>query len=407
LTVKPSLIILSTGTNIVPKMISDRARSINPSLTLSITATAKQLKREGRDVVSFGAGEPDFPTPQNIKMAAIKAINDNFTYYTPTSGIEELRKALSDKLRNYNNLAYDPRQIVVSCGGKHSLYNIMQTLLNPGEEALLYVPYWVSYVEQIKLAGGEAKLIPTGKDRVNIELMKKHVTKKTKLLIINSPSNPSGTVLSQSELKAVADFALENNLWIVTDEVYEAFVYDGLKHTSIASLGEEIKNRTVISNSFSKTYSMTGWRIGYTAGPSEVIDAIGRLQDHMTSNPTSIAQMAALEALRGPQDSIKTMITAFDERRRLMVRRLNEMSGIECEVPQGAFYTFPSIKSTGLTSMEFAKRLLDEEHVAVIPGIGFGSDGNVRLTYATSTQEIDKGMARMEKFCSRLEPKPA
>lgn len=407
MTVKPSLIILSTGTNIVPKMISDRARSINPSLTLSITATAKQLKREGRDVVSFGAGEPDFPTPQNIKMAAIKAINDNFTYYTPTSGIEELRKALSDKLRNYNNLAYDPRQIVVSCGGKHSLYNIMQTLLNPGEEALLYVPYWVSYVEQIKLAGGEAKLIPTGKDRVNIELMKKHVTKKTKLLIINSPSNPSGTVLSQSELKAVADFALENNLWIVTDEVYEAFVYDGLKHTSIASLGEEIKNRTVISNSFSKTYSMTGWRIGYTAGPSEVIDAIGRLQDHMTSNPTSIAQMAALEALRGPQDSIKTMITAFDERRRLMVRRLNEMSGIECEVPQGAFYTFPSIKSTGLTSMEFAKRLLDEEHVAVIPGIGFGSDGNVRLTYATSTQEIDKGMARMEKFCSRLEPKPA
>jgi len=388
-------------------MISDRARSINPSLTLSITATAKQLKREGRDVVSFGAGEPDFPTPQNIKMAAIKAINDNFTYYTPTSGIEELRKALSDKLRNYNNLAYDPRQIVVSCGGKHSLYNIMQTLLNPGEEALLYVPYWVSYVEQIKLAGGEARLIPTGKDRVNLELMKKHLTKKTKLLIINSPSNPSGAVLSQSELKAVADFALENNLWIVTDEVYEAFVYDGLKHTSIASLGEEVKNRTVISNSFSKTYSMTGWRIGYTAGPSEVIDAIGRLQDHMTSNPTSIAQMAALEALRGPQDSIKTMITAFDERRRLMVRRLNEMSGVQCEMPQGAFYTFPSIKSTGLTSMEFAKRLLDEEHVAVIPGIGFGSDGNVRLTYATSTQEIDKGMARMEKFCSRLEPKPA
>jgi aspartate aminotransferase len=388
-------------------MISDRARSINPSLTLSITATAKQLKREGRDVVSFGAGEPDFPTPQNIKMAAIKAINDNFTYYTPTSGVEELRKALSDKLRNFNNLAYDPRQIVVSCGGKHSLYNIMQTLLNPGEEALLYVPYWVSYVEQIKLAGGEARLIPTGKERVNIELMKKHVTEKTKLFIINSPSNPSGTVLSQSGLKAIADFALENNLWIVTDEVYEAFVYDGLKHTSIASLGEEVKSRTVISNSFSKTYSMTGWRIGYTAGPSEVIDAIGRLQDHMTSNPTSIAQMAALEAVRGPQDSIKTMIMAFDERRRLMVRRLNEMSNIQCEMPQGAFYTFPNIESTGLTSMEFAKRLLDEEHVAVIPGIGFGSDGNVRLTYATSTQEIERGMDRMEKFCSRLEHKPA
>jgi len=388
-------------------MISDRARSINPSLTLSITATAKQLKREGVDVVSFGAGEPDFPTPQNIKMAAIKAINDNFTYYTPTSGIEELRKALADKLRDFNNLVYEPRQIVVSCGGKHSLYNIMQTLLNPSEEALLYVPYWVSYVEQIKLAGGKVRLIPTEKDRTNIELMRNQVTEKTKLLIINSPSNPSGTVLSQSELRGIADFALDNNLWIVTDEVYEAFVYDGLKHTSIASLGEEVKSRTVISNSFSKTYSMTGWRIGYTAGPGEVIEAIGKLQDHMTSNPTSIAQMAALEAIRGPQDSIKTMIMAFDERRRLMVRRLNEMSGIECEMPQGAFYTFPSIKSTGLTSMEFAKRLLDEEHVAVIPGIGFGSDGNVRLTYATSTQEIERGMDRMEKFCSRLEHKPA
>ncbi len=384
-------------------MISERARSINPSLTLGITATAKKLKKEGKDVVTFGAGEPDFPTPNNIKMAAIKAINDNFTYYTPTAGIDELRQAISDKLRSFNGLSYEPSEIVVSCGGKHSLYNIMQVLLNPGDEALLTVPYWVSYLEQIKLAGAQPRLVQTDEDnKINMTEMRRQVTTKTKLLVLNSPSNPAGTVLSQSELESIADLAREHDLWIVSDEVYEAFVYDGLRHVSIASLSGEIKKRTVISNAFSKTYSMTGWRVGYTAGPKEVIEAIGRLQDHMTSNPTSIAQMAALEALRGPQDSVKTMVEAFDQRRRIMVARLNEMKNVECQMPKGAFYAFPRIQFTGLSSMEFSDRLLREALTAVVPGIAFGRDENIRLSYAASLQEIEKGMDRIQKFCSKL-----
>jgi len=254
------------------------------------------------------------------------------------------------------------------------------------------------------LAGAQPRLVQTGKDNIaTSDMMAKEVTKRTRMLILNSPSNPSGIVIDESGLRSIADLALKHDLWIVSDEVYEAFVYDGLRHTSIASLSDEIHDRTVISNSFSKTYSMTGWRIGYTAGPKDVAEAMSRLQDHMTSNPTSIAQMAALEALKGPQDSVKTMIEAFDQRRKLMVRRLREMKNIECEMPQGAFYTFPRIEATGLSSMEFSKRLLDEEHVAVVPGIGFGRDENIRLTYSTSTQEIEKGMDRMERFCSRLE----
>jgi aspartate aminotransferase len=385
-------------------MIAERARSINPSLTLGITAAAKQLKKRGKDVVNLGAGEPDFPTPPNIKTAAIKAINDNFTYYTPTAGIDELRQALAEKLQNFNSLYYEPKQIVVSCGGKHSLYNIMQVLLNPGDEALLFVPYWVSYLEQIKLAGAQPKLIPVEKaPRFDIEKMRRAVTDRTMLLILNSPSNPAGTVMTHSELKSIADFALEHDLWIVSDEVYEAFVYDGLRQVSIASLSDEVKNRTVISNSFSKTYSMTGWRIGYTAGPREILEAIARLQDHMTSNPTSIAQMAALEALRGPQESVRIMVEAFDKRRRLIVDRLCEMKNIECELPQGAFYAFPRIEGAAVSSLDFANRLLSEENVAVVPGIGFGKDENVRLSYAASTQEIEKGMDRMERFCSKLD----
>ncbi|MBS7622661.1 pyridoxal phosphate-dependent aminotransferase [Candidatus Bathyarchaeota archaeon] len=384
-------------------MISERAQSISPSLTLSITSTAKRLKREGRDVVNFGAGEPDFPTPENIKMAAVKAINENITYYTPTAGIEELRQAIAEKLRRYNGVSYDPSEIVVSCGGKHSLYNIMQVLLNPGDDGLLITPYWVSYLEQIKLAGAQPRLVQTDEEnRIDIEELRRLITEKTRLLVLNSPSNPAGAVLSHSELKSIADLALEHGLWIVSDEVYEAFVYNGSKHISIASLSEEVKARTVISNAFSKTYSMTGWRIGYTASPREVAEAIARLQDHMTSNPTSIAQMAALEALKGPQTSVKNMVEAFDKRRRLMVSRLNEMKNVDCHMPRGAFYAFPSIQSTGLSSMQFSDRLLREALTAVVPGIAFGRDGNIRLSYAASTEEIERGMDRMERFCRSL-----
>jgi aspartate aminotransferase len=383
-------------------MISQRASSINPSLTLGVTATAKKMRQEGKDVVSFGAGEPDFPTPPNIKDAAIRAINEDFTYYTPTAGIEPLRKAIADKLRNFNHISYEPEQVIVSCGGKHSLYNIMQVLLDPKDEVLLNTPYWVSYLEQIRLTGAIPKLVSKINEKIDFDNMRKQVTNKTKFLILNSPANPDGTVSDENELKYLADFALEHDLWIVSDEVYECFVYNGIKQLSIASLNDEIMEKTVISNSFSKTYSMTGWRIGYTAGPKDVIASIKRLQDHMTSNPTSIAQMAALEALNGSQDSIKKMIEAFDKRRMVMVTRLNEMKGIDCKIPKGAFYAFPEIKNTGLTSMKFAERLLNEENTAVIPGVAFGKDDNIRLSYATSMQEIEKGMNRIEQFCNKL-----
>jgi len=383
-------------------MISQRASSINPSLTLGVTATAKKMKQEGKDIVSFGAGEPDFPTPPNIKDAAIRAINEDFTYYTPTAGIEPLRKAIADKLRNFNHVSYDPEQTIVSCGGKHSLYNIMQVLLDPKDEVLLNIPYWVSYLEQIRLAGAIPKLVSKKNGKIDFDNIRKQVTNKTKLLILNSPANPDGTVSDESELKYLADFVLEHDLWIVSDEVYECFVYDDIKQLSIASLNNEIMEKTIISNSFSKTYSMTGWRIGYTAGPKDVISSIKRLQDHMTSNPTSIAQMAALEALRGPQESVKKMIEAFDKRRMVMVSRLNETKGIECKIPKGAFYAFPEINNTGLTSMKFAERLLNEENTAIIPGVAFGRDNSIRLSYATSMQEIEKGMDRIEKFCNKL-----
>lgn len=383
-------------------MISQRANSIKPSLTLGVTATAKKMRQEGKDVVSFGAGEPDFPTPPNIKDAAIRAINEDFTYYTPTAGIEPLRKAIADKLQNFNHISYEPEQVIVSCGGKHSLYNIMQVLLDPKDEVLLNTPYWVSYLEQIRLAGAIPKLVSKINEKIDFDNMRKQVTNKTKFLILNSPANPDGTVSDESELKNLADFALEHDLWIVSDEVYECFVYNGIKQMSIASLNDEIMKKTIISNSFSKTYSMTGWRIGYTAGPKDVITSIKRLQDHMTSNPTSIAQMAALEALKGPQDSIKKMIEAFDKRRMVMVTRLNEMKGIDCKIPKGAFYAFPEIKNTGLTSMKFAERLLNEENIAVIPGVAFGKDDNIRLSYATSMPEIEKGMNRIEQFCNKL-----
>ena len=360
------------------------------------------MRQEGKDVVSFGAGEPDFPTPPNIKDAAIRAINEDFTYYTPTAGIEPLRKAIADKLRNFNHISYEPEQVIVSCGGKHSLYNIMQVLLDPKDEVLLNTPYWVSYLEQIRLAGAIPKLVSKINEKIDFDNMRKQVTNKTKFLILNSPANPDGTVSDENELKYLADFALEHDLWIVSDEVYECFVYNGIKQLSIASLNDEIMEKTVISNSFSKTYSMTGWRIGYTAGPKDVIASIKRLQDHMTSNPTSIAQMAALEALNGSQDSIKKMIEAFDKRRMVMVTRLNEMKGIDCKIPKGAFYAFPEIKNTGLTSMKFAERLLNEENTAVIPGVAFGKDDNIRLSYATSMQEIEKGMNRIEQFCNKL-----
>ncbi len=380
-------------------MLAKRVKGIAPSATLSIDAKAKQLKKEGKDVVIFGAGEPDFNTPENIKQAAIKAIQNNFTRYTPVGGIPELKKAVTEKFKRENNIEYDISQILISCGGKHSLFNIAMSVLDKGDEAILPVPYWVSYEEMIKIAEANPVFCNTDKMfKLTAEMVEEKITDKTKLLILNSPCNPSGAIVAPNEIKKIADLAIEHNLYVLSDEVYEHFIYGDNRHLSIASVNEEIKNLTIISNSVSKTYAMTGWRIGYTAGSREIIKAMDNLQSHSTSNPTSIAQMAALEALTGPQETVKQMVTAFDERRRFIWKRLNEIEGISCVEPEGAFYAFPDISGTGMTSMEFASKLLEEALVAVVPGIAFGLDKHVRLSYAASIKEIKRGISSIENW---------
>jgi len=380
-------------------MVSQRAGNIAPSATLAIDSKAKQLKKEGKDVVIFGAGEPDFNTPENIKNAAKKAIDNNITRYTPPGGMAELKKAVADKLMRDNKLSYDVSEILISCGGKHSLYNIMMCVLDKGDEVILPTPYWVSYDEMIKLAEAKTVFCETDdKFKLTAEMVESKITPKTKMLILNSPSNPTGAVLDPEEIRKIAGLAVRHNFYVVSDEVYEHFVYGNNKQVSIASFGDDIKKLTLISNSVSKTYAMTGWRIGYTSGPKEIIKAMDNLQGHSTSNPTSIAQMAAVEALAGPQDSVKLMVKAFDERRKFIYKRLNEIDGISCVEPEGAFYAFPDISGTGMDSMTFASKLLEEALVAVVPGIAFGSDKHVRLSYATSIHEITRGMDRIEKW---------
>lgn len=380
-------------------MLSQRVRNIAPSATLAIDAKAKQLRKEGKDVVIFGAGEPDFNTPENIKQAAKKAIDGNFTKYTPVGGIPELKKAIADKFKRDNNIDYDVSEILASCGGKHSLYNLAMAVLEKGDEAILPVPYWVSYEEMIKLAEAKPVFCETDERfKLTADMVEEKITSKTKMLILNTPSNPSGAIAEPDEIRKIAKLAIEHNFYVVSDEVYEHFVYGNNQHLSIASLGEEIKRLTILSNSVSKTYAMTGWRIGFTAGTKEIIKAMDNLQSHSTSNPTSIAQMAALEALSGPQDSVKLMVKAFDERRKFIHKRLNEIESISCVEPEGAFYAFPDISGTGMSSMEFASKMLDEALVAVVPGIAFGSDKHIRLSYATSMHEIERGLDRMEKW---------
>jgi aspartate aminotransferase len=383
-------------------MISNRASKIEASPTLAIDAKAKSMRQHGIHVINFSVGEPDFPTPENVKEAAIKAINEDFTYYTPTSGIPELREALAKKLKSFNGLDYIPDQISISCGGKHSLFNIMQVILNPEDEVLLPVPYWVSYIEQIKLAGGKPILVPTDSQyKINAELLEERITDRSRLLILNSPSNPAGTICEEDELRKISEIILKKDLWVISDEVYESFIYDGKKHVSIASLNQDIYNKTIISNSFSKTYSMTGWRVGYTAGPIKIIKAINSFQSHVTSNPNSIAQKAALEALLGSQNSVRKMIDSFDKRRKYILKRFNEIPELDCNKPEGAFYVFPKISGVKMKSMDFAKKILEESHVALVPGKAFGIDENLRLSYAISIEDIEEGLNRIYKFCNR------
>lgn len=395
-------------------MLSHRAKNIAPSPTLGITAKAKKMQAEGIKVISFGAGEPDFDTPQNIKDACISALNSGFTKYTATSGIDELKEAICEKLKNDNNLNYKPSNIVVSCGAKHSLFNTIMVLCEKGNEVIIPSPYWVSYVEMVKIAEGIPiflKTIAEDDFKINIEKLKDAITQKTKIIILNSPSNPTGAVLDESELKEIADIAQKNKIYIISDEIYEKIIYDGKKHISIASFDDEIKDLTVVINGLSKSYSMTGWRLGYTASSEEIAKAISNIQDHSTSNPTSFVQKAAVEALKGPQDELKKMVVEFDKRRNFIVEELNKIAGMSCNKPKGAFYIFPKVSELFgkkfenneiKNSTDLANYLLDFAKVAVVPGIAFGDDEHIRLSYATSLDNIKEGVERIKDAVQKL-----
>ena len=381
---------------------SKKAMNITPSITLAITAKAKELKGAGVDVVSFGAGEPDFNTPKNIMDAAIKSMEEGKTKYTPTSGIIELREAICKKLKEDNNLSYNSNQIIVSTGAKQCLADAFMAILNPGDEVIVPIPYWVSYPELIKLADGVPVFVE-GKEendyKYTLESLNKVVNDNTKAIIINSPNNPTGTVYSIDELKEIAEFAQKHDLIIISDEIYEKLIYDGKKHVSVASLSEDAYNRTIVINGFSKSYAMTGWRLGYAAGNAEVIKLMTSVQSHVTSNTNSIAQYAGVEALNGPKDEIEKMVKKFEERRNLMIDRIKSITGLSIIRPEGAFYVMinlenylgKSINENVINnSVDFSRELLEHEKVAVIPGSAFGLDKYIRLSYATSEELILK-----------------
>lgn len=394
-------------------MLSERAKKIKPSPTLAMDAKAKALKASGVDVVNFGVGEPDFDTPENIKEAAIKAIRDGFTKYTPVGGIDPLKDAVIGKFRNDNGLEYSREEILVSCGAKHSLYNIAQALYGPGDEVIIPSPYWVSYPDQVLLNDATPVIAKTReKDGFMLkpEVLESHITKRTKALILNSPSNPTGSTYDRKSLELIAEVVLKHNLYVVSDEIYEKLVYDGAEHVSIASLGSEIMKRTIVVNGLSKSHAMTGWRVGFAAGPKEIIRAMTNIQSQSTSNPNSIAQKAAVEALTGPQDFIVKMRGEFDRRRKFLVSELNSVPGVSCSSPTGAFYAFPKIsglfgKGDGkpvVTSSELALYLLENASVALVPGDAFGDNDYIRLSYATSMENLSKGVERIRDAVGRL-----
>ena len=384
--------------------LADRISLITVSSTVKVSAEAGRLKREGVDVVDFGAGEPDSPTPDNIKKAAIKALDENFTKYTPVDGIPDIKKAICERHTTDFGTAYAPNECVTTVGGKHIIFNLMQVLVNPGDEVIIPVPYWVTYQDVVNFAYGKCVFVQTDEANgfnITAEMVEKHITPKTKAIIINSPSNPSGAVLSDEEFKRIYDVTSRKGIWLITDECYCQFLYDA-KPFSIASV-PGAKETVIVAGSLSKTYAMTGWRIGFGLGPKAVIDAVIKLQSHMTSNPTSIAQKAAIEALRGPQDSVQQMLAEYRRRRDFVVPRLRRIPGVECQNPMGAFYAYPNMRQAmnklGIkSSLELAERLLKEAHVAVVPGEAFGTEDHVRISYATSMKEIERGLDRIDNF---------
>ena len=392
--------------------LSKRALEISPSLTLEITDKAQKMRKSGIDIIGFGAGEPDFDTPENIQQAGIEAIKTGKTRYTAASGIPELKTAICEKLKRDNNLEYDNTNILVSSGAKHSIFNAFYAVLNEGDEVIIPVPYWVSYPEFIKVVGGVPVLVKTKESndfKYTKECLEKAITDKTKVIVLNSPSNPTGTVYTRTELEMIAEIAVKNNIFIISDEIYEKLVYDGEEHISIASLNEDIKKLTIVINGMSKAFAMTGWRIGYAAAESEIIKVMSNIQSHTTSNASSISQYASVEGLNGDQSVICDMIKEFDKRRIYMADRVNKINYLSCNMPKGAFYVMANItEAKGMTirghkienSLDFTSLLLEEAKVAVVPGIAFGDDDYVRLSYATSMENIEKGLDRIEEVLS-------
>ena len=394
--------------------LSKKAMAVKPSSTLAITAKAKEMKANGVDVVGFGAGEPDFNTPDNINEAAIGAINDGFTKYTPASGIAELKQAICDKFKRFNGISYEPNQIVISNGGKHCLTNIFEAILNPGDEVIIPAPYWLSYPEIVKLADGVPVFIRGEKKdgyKVSAEQIKAAITSNTKALVLNTPSNPTGMIYTREELEAIAKVVIEADIYVIADEMYENLLYNGAEHVSIASLGEEIYKRTITCSGVAKGYAMTGWRIGYIGSSAELAKVMGSLQSHQTSNPNSIAQKAALEAISGPQDAVEEMRQEFDKRRKYMYDRFCKMPYVSTLEPQGAFYVFVDVteacekeyKGEKIeTAAKLAEILINDYSVAVVPCADFGFADHIRLSYATSIEQIEKGLDRIEEFLKAL-----
>ncbi len=394
--------------------LADRTKLIKPSVTLAIAAKAAKLRAEGVDVVNFSAGEPDFDTPEHIKAAAVEALRKGMTKYTDVRGIEPLRQAVADSYRRDHDLSYRKEDVLVSCGAKHSVYNIFQAVVNPGDEVVIPAPYWVSYSDMALLAGGVPKLVPSDEAsgfRVTAEQLRTALTPRTRVFVLNSPCNPTGATYNRDELLALTSVLEKHDCLILADDIYEKIIYDGFQVHNILTLYPALRDRTIIVNGVSKSYAMTGWRIGYALGASDVIAAASKIQSQSTSNPTSIAQFAALEAIRGPQDEVAAMVREFQRRRDVIVDRLNAIDGISCRKPEGAFYVFPNIgallnksgRGKKLSSpCDIADYLLEEAKVAAVPGEDFGSNAHIRFSYATSLEDIEKGCARIREAVRKL-----
>lgn len=381
--------------------LAARVGEVTPSITLAIAAKAKAMKAEGIDVCSLSTGEPDFDTPEHIKAAAKEALDAGKTKYGPVAGEPQLKAAIARKLQSDNNLNYQPENILVTNGGKHSLYNLMMAAIDPGDEVIIPAPYWLSYPEMVKLASGKPVIVRTDAStgyKITPQQLSGAITPKTKLFVLNSPSNPTGMVYTRAELQALAEVIVDRDILVVADEIYEKIIYDGAQHVSIASLGKEIFDRTLISSGFAKAYSMTGWRVGYLAGPLELIKATSTIQGHSTSNVCTFAQYGAIAALESSQESVEKMRQAFAQRRQVIFELLDAVPGISCIKPDGAFYMFVNISKTGMNSLEFCDAFLEQQQVAVIPGIAFGADDHIRLSYATDLGTIKKAVERLDKF---------